>query len=327
MAQTLAEMAESARVANEMAVQPTLGHNIIDPVWSPLVEVGGFGIPGVTMGYAPSRFPSANLMSFPANNHLLPVSYNQAPGVSNALFWNLGDSTGQDIDPSLLIPSQPASITQPSNNNSREQGLREPSDVSLFTEQPVLAPSLPLQVVSSLPVALPEPGVFTPQVITAHPQLHEQSIPEGTSSVPCSRDLRDGADGDREARATRAAETTSNGTESVSSPGTSAAPGALPLAPLGEDASSVPQQPFEMPHTYHDIPTCPTVGDSDDQTGQIYVERVIPAKGSTAGGPEITILGENFPEDALFVRFGDSIARAVGTEIPSFRSGLYRLNP
>ena len=312
MARTLAEIAESARVANEMAVQPTLGHNIIDPGWSSLVEVGGFGIPGMTMGYAPSRFPSANLMSFPLNRHL-PVSYNQVPGVSNTPFWNLGDSTGQDIDPSLLLASQPASITQPPNDNSREQGLRKPSDVSLYTEQQVLAPSLPPQVVSSpLPAASPEQGVFTPQVITAHPQLHEQTIPEGSSSVPCSRDLRDGADGDREAQATHAAETTSNGTESVSSPGTSAAPGALPPAPFGEGASSVPQQPFEMPHTYHDIPTRPTVGDSDDQTGQIYVERVIPAKGSTAGGPEITILGENFPEAALFVRFGDSIARAVG---------------
>ena len=304
MAQTLAEMAESARVANEITVQPTLGHNIFDPVWSPLVEVGSFGIPGMNMGYTP--------ISFPVNNYLLPASYNQVPGVSNIPFRNLADSTGQDIDPSLLIAPQPPSITQPPNDNNREQGLREPSDASLYTELPVLAPRLPLQVVSSpLPAASPEPGVFTPQVIPAHPQLHEQTIPEGSSSVPRSGNLRGGADGDRDAQATRAAETTSNGTESVSSPGTSAAP-ALPPAPLGEGASSVPQQPFEMPHTYHDIPTCPTIGDSDDQTGQIYVERVIPAKGSTAGGPEITILGENFPEAALYVRFGDSIARAVG---------------
>ncbi len=45
----------------------------------------------------------------------------------------------------------------------------------------------------------------------------------------------------------------------------------------------------------------------------LVIEKVIPNHGPTTGGPEICILGLNFPTDQmpLYARFGDNFARAV----------------
>ena len=268
----------------------------------------------MNMGDSSSGLPSANLMSFTMNNYLLPASYNQVPYVPNTPFWNLGDSMGQDVGPGSLIASHPGSITQPSNNNNGEQGHREQPEMLSDTEQLAPAPSLPLQVVpSTLSAPSGEPSMFAPPANTSVPQSHERAPPEESSSVLWPQVpggvVINSANGDQVAQATRATETTSNPTNNISSSGTSAAPGALSPAPLGQGASSYPQRPSR---THHEIPTCPTTGESDEQTEQIFVERVVPAKGDTTGGPEIVILGENFPETVLYVRFGDSIARAVG---------------
>ena len=54
------------------------------------------------------------------------------------------------------------------------------------------------------------------------------------------------------------------------------------------------------------------------------IEKVIPHRGPATGGPEIGILGSNFPTDhmPLYAGFGDNFARAVYVLSPSFGKHL-----
>ncbi len=63
---------------------------------------------------------------------------------------------------------------------------------------------------------------------------------------------------------------------------------------------------------------------SDEETADgwgLVIERVYPNRGPTTGGPEICILGSNFPTDQmpLYASFGDNFARVVRLLSPSFR--------
>ncbi len=51
----------------------------------------------------------------------------------------------------------------------------------------------------------------------------------------------------------------------------------------------------------------------------LVIEKVLPNRGPTTGGPEIGIWGSNFPTDhvPLYAGFGDNFTRAVGVLPPS----------
>ena len=66
-----------------------------------------------------------------------------------------------------------------------------------------------------------------------------------------------------------------------------------------------------------------TINAASEETADVQgvvVEKVVPNRGPTSGGPEVCILGSNFPTDQvpLYARFGDNFARAVGMLSPSF---------
>ena len=67
------------------------------------------------------------------------------------------------------------------------------------------------------------------------------------------------------------------------------------------------------------LPTVNAAGDAEVVDGRdLVIEKVVPNRGPTTGGPEVCILGSNFPTDQmpLYARFGDNFARAVGMLSP-----------
>ena len=52
-------------------------------------------------------------------------------------------------------------------------------------------------------------------------------------------------------------------------------------------------------------------GGIDQVRGEALLEEVVPQKGPTTGGIPITLWGQDFPAVPMYVRFGDSLVRAV----------------
>ena len=72
--------------------------------------------------------------------------------------------------------------------------------------------------------------------------------------------------------------------------------------------AEVPMPPFR-PHQAANAASVEETADGSD----LVIEKVFPNRGPTTGGPEICILGSNFPKDQmpLYASFGENFARAV----------------
>ena len=102
---------------------------------------------------------------------------------------------------------------------------------------------------------------------------------------------------------------TNNKSSSTSGPPT-AVDHHLPAAPTGAPIPSC------RPHLAVNAVSHQETADGPD----LVIDRVVPGRGPTTGGPDICIWGSNFPTDQrpLYAGFGDNFARAVGVLSPSF---------
>ena len=98
-------------------------------------------------------------------------------------------------------------------------------------------------------------------------------------------------------------------------------PGAIgpPAAPVDSHHPTPPAKAPMPSRQYHQ-----TVNVADDEKAadgwDLVIAKVVPNRGPTAGGPEVCLLGSNFPTDhgPLYVRFGDKFTPVVGMLSRSF---------
>ena len=117
----------------------------------------------------------------------------------------------------------------------------------------------------------------------------------------------------------------SRGTGSTSmhptSSGTSAANNSL-LSSSSSEQNDVPDPQGQQPAPPSHSPlsnaarvNAPDVGSTEDETPEL--REAVPGKGPTTGGPPVLIVGDAFPCNPLYVRFGSAVTNAVSSRPPS----------